>query len=128
VDGAVVRFNTLYRPKRWALRILQETTAPGFVRCRNGQFTDNLILFRSDEWAQAVNEGPGTDPETFRFARNWWYCLDRPERSRPELPTRETDAVVGRDPRLRDPEHGDLRPADDSPAMGVGAHAYKEQQ
>jgi hypothetical protein len=25
VDGAIVRFNKIYRPKRWAIRILQET-------------------------------------------------------------------------------------------------------
>jgi hypothetical protein len=31
VDGAVVRFNTIERPGRWALRILQENKAPGFV-------------------------------------------------------------------------------------------------
>jgi hypothetical protein len=126
VDGATVRFNTIYRPKRWALRILQETTAPGFVPCRNGRFTDNLILFRSDEMAQAVNIGPNTAPQTFRFARNWWYCLDQPSRSRPSLPAPETEAVVGRNPRLRDPERGDFGPTQASPATAAGAHAYRE--
>lgn len=127
VDGAGVRFNTIYRPKRWALRILQETTAPGFVPCRNGQFSDNLVIFRAAEWAQAVNIGPNTAPETFQFARNWWYCQDQPARSRPLLPTPERDGVVGRDPRLRDPERGDLGPTDGSPAVHVGAHAYGER-
>ena len=28
VDGAVVRHNTIYRPRRWAFRILQETRGP----------------------------------------------------------------------------------------------------
>jgi hypothetical protein len=28
VDGATVRFNTIYKPGKWAFRILQETTAP----------------------------------------------------------------------------------------------------
>jgi hypothetical protein len=49
VEGAVVRFNTIYRPKRWALRILQENNAPGFVPARNGEFTDNLVVFHSSE-------------------------------------------------------------------------------
>jgi hypothetical protein len=35
VDGAIVRFNTIHHPKRWALRILQETRAPDFVPSRN---------------------------------------------------------------------------------------------
>ena len=31
-----------------------------------------------------------------------------------------------RDPRLRDPEQGDFRPTDGSPATAIGAHAYVE--
>jgi parallel beta helix pectate lyase-like protein len=123
VDGATVRFNTVFRPKRWVLRILQETTAPGFVRCRRGLFTDNLVLFNSHELAGAVNIGPLTAPQTFRFARNWWYALDAPARSGPSPPTPEKDGVIGRDPQLRDLEHGDLRPRPGSPAAKVGAAA-----
>jgi hypothetical protein len=97
VDGAVVRFNTIERPGRWALRILQENKAPGFIACRNGQFTDNVIVFESTRWSEGgVNVGAGTAPETFVFARNWWYCADQPERSRPRLPTPEQDGVYGR--------------------------------
>jgi parallel beta helix pectate lyase-like protein len=123
VDGATVRFNTVFRPKRWVLRILQETTAPGFVRCRRGLFTDNLVLFHSHELAGAANVGPQTAPQTFRFARNWWYAMDAPARSAPSLPTPEKAGVIGRDPRLRDLEHGDLRPRAGSPAAKVGAAA-----
>lgn len=97
VDGAVVRFNTIERPNRWALRILQETKAPGFVACRNGEFTDNTIVFDSTRWSEGgVNIGSGTAPATFKFARNWWYCADSPERSRPRLPTTEVDGQYGR--------------------------------
>jgi hypothetical protein len=96
-DGGVFRFNTIERPGRWALRILQENRAPGFVACRNGQFTDNVIVFDSARWSEGgVNIGAGTAPETFTFARNWWYCADQPERSRPKLPTEETGGVYGR--------------------------------
>lgn len=127
VDGAVVRFNTIYRPERWALRILQETTAPGFVPCRNGEFTDNLIAFRSDEWASGgVNIGANTAPTTFRFARNWWYCLDDPARSRPTLPVPETSGVYSQSPQFRDPVSGDLGLEPGSPARGVGADALEE--
>lgn len=121
VDGAIVRFNTIYRPKRWALRILQETREPGFVPSRNGEFTDNIVVFFSKEWFEGgVNIGPYTAPETFKFARNWWYCADDPAKSKPNLPTKEVDGVYGRDPMLRDPERGDLRLLPNSPARRVG--------
>ena len=97
VDGAVVRFNTIERPGRWALRILQENKAAGFVACRNGEFTDNTIVFDSTRWGEGgVNIGAGTAPATFKFARNWWYCADNPERSKPRLPTAEADGNYGR--------------------------------
>ncbi len=97
VDGAVVRFNTIERPGRWALRILQENQSPGFIACRNGEFTENTIEFDSARWGSGgVNIGGGAAPGTFRFARNWWYCTDSPARSRPQLPTPETDGVYGR--------------------------------
>ena len=42
-----------------------------------------------------VNIGPGTAPETFVLARNAWYCLDAPERSRPRLPIPEAEGIAG---------------------------------
>ncbi|MBI5689366.1 MAG: hypothetical protein HZC55_04660 [Verrucomicrobia bacterium] len=99
VDGAVVRFNTIERPGRWAVRILQENRSAAFVACRNGEFADNLVIFEAARWAEGgVNVGAGTAPETFRFARNWWYCVDRPARSQPKLPVPEQGGVYGRDP------------------------------
>jgi hypothetical protein len=96
IDGAVVRFNTIERPSRWTLRILQETKAAGFVACRNGEFTDNVIVFDAARVPDGnINVGAGTAPETFTFARNWWYAADQPARSRPKLPVVETDGVYG---------------------------------
>ena len=63
---------------------------------RNGQFTDNLIAFRSDEMTVPVNIGPDTAPETFTLARNAWYCLDDPAQSRPRLPIPEERRRVWR--------------------------------
>jgi hypothetical protein len=122
-DGSVVRFNTIYRPKRWVLRILQETREPGFVPSRNGEFSDNIIVFRSDELQMAVNIGPNTAPQTFRFARNFWYCLDNPARSRPSLPAQEEAGLYGQDPLFRDAARGDLNLQPNSPARKTGAGA-----
>lgn len=124
VDGAIVRFNTIFCPHRWALRILQETREPGFVPSRRGVFTDNLVVFHSDRWFEGgVNIGPHTAPQTFRFARNFWYCLDDPAKSRPTLPTQEEAGIYGQDPQFQDAEKGDLRLRPGSPAWKVGAEA-----
>jgi len=120
---AIVRFNTIYRPGRWALRILQETRVAGFVPCRKGAFTDNLVVFDTAGWGGAVNVGPGTEPTSFSFARNAWYATDRPDASRPDLPTPETKGIYGKDPLLVDPGKGDFAVRSGSPAAKVGAHA-----
>lgn len=94
VDGAVVRFNTIERPSRWVLRILQENKGPQFISSRNGEFTDNTVVFESNRGT--VNIGGGTEPKTFKFARNWWYCVDNPARSRVPMPVAEVEGVYGR--------------------------------
>ncbi|MFN0059860.1 MAG: right-handed parallel beta-helix repeat-containing protein [Planctomycetota bacterium] len=124
VDGATVRRNTFYRPRKWFLRILQETRETDFVPCRHGKFLDNLIAYRSTEVATPVNIGPGTAPETFEFARNYWYCIDAPARSRPNLPVAETETAGGADPEFRNADAGDFRLAIESPARAHGATAF----
>jgi len=129
VDGAVVRYNTIYHPDKWVLRILQETTEPGFVACRNGRFERNLIVFRRDRLQTAVNIGPHTDPGSFVFRENFWYCDDQPARSRPDLPTREEGGLYGVDPKLA--ISGDGVPAapvaEAARAFGADAEAAKNE-
>jgi len=122
VDGAVVRYNTFYRPRKWILRILQETTAEGFVPCRDGRFEHNLVVFRREDVGVLVNIGPHTSPESFTFADNLWFCEDRPTASRPDLPAPETGGVYGVDPKLTAPERHEFRPGHPQ-AAGFGAHA-----
>ncbi|MFZ4508993.1 MAG: right-handed parallel beta-helix repeat-containing protein [Fimbriimonas sp.] len=102
-DGAVVRYNTIVNPSRWAIRILQETPRPDFHPSRNGTFSRNIVVFRSDRWFEGgVNIGPNTAPSTFKFEDNFWFCVDRVERSNPSLPTVEARPIIGRDPQLTD--------------------------
>ena len=103
VDGARVEYNTIERPRRWVLRILQETREDGFVPSRNGVFAHNVIIFRSNELRTAVNIGDRTASETFTFERNWWYCTDKPGSSRPRLPTEERNGTYGVDPAKNQP-------------------------
>ncbi|MCH5374043.1 MAG: right-handed parallel beta-helix repeat-containing protein [Planctomycetes bacterium] len=125
VDGATVRYNTIYRPEKWVLRILQETTAPGFPPCRNGRFERNLVVFRAADVSVAVNIGPNTDPASFQFADNLWYCEDRPQASRPDLPSRETGGVYGVDPKLKGPAENLFRPGN-AEAADFGAYARSD--
>lgn len=100
VDQAIVRHNLILRPERWVARILQETTGPDFIPCRNGQFVNNVVLFRADTLRATINVGPNTAPETFQFARNLWYCEDRPAETRRlvRLPVAETQGVYDLNP------------------------------
>jgi hypothetical protein len=112
VDGGVFRHNTIYRPRRWVLRILQETRDDGFAPCRNVRFERNIVAFRQDELRAIVNIGPGTDPASFRFVRNLWFCIDRPAAGATvpgKLPGTVVRGVHDVDPGFADPERGDLR-------------------
>lgn len=126
VDGAVVRRNTFHRPRRWLLRILQETTAPRFVPCREGRFEHNVVVFRTSELHRFVNVGPNTLPRTFSFTGNAWFALDatRPADHVPALPTPETGGLHGIDPRI-DPLT--LAAPSDAPLRDLGAASFGPQ-
>lgn len=110
VDGALVQHNTIYRPRRWAIRILQENTDPRFVPSRKGRFVNNVVAFRAEEIGEFVNVGPKTAPDTFEFSGNVWHCLDRPADTRRfvRLPVKETAGTYDTKPKFRNAEEGDV--------------------
>ncbi len=121
-DVATVTNNVIYRPRRWVLRILQESRDKRFVPCRYGVFENNLVVFRSNELRSVVNIGTGTQAQTFRFAGNAWLCEDAPAttKARVKLPTTEKSGVYGKDPKLKDPEKGDFTFPRKGPFRDVG--------
>lgn len=126
VDGATVRFNTVVDPGKWVMRILQETRTDGFLPSRNGVFTDNLVVFGSNGWSEGgVNIGPGTQPDSFQFSRNFWFCRGNPTRSTPRLPTPEKDGVHGKEPLVKVDAEGRVTLPASSPAAGFGAGAIQ---
>ena len=120
-DGGIARWNTIHLPTKWVLRILQESRDADFVPCRRGVFTDNLIVWRGSD--NVANIGPETAPESFTFARNFWFRSDAPERSVPRLPVAEQEPAGGKDPGFVDAARGDLRLRPDGAARGHGADA-----
>lgn len=122
VDGALFRHNTIVRPGKWVLRILQETRGEAFVPCRNVRFERNLVVFRAAEVRTQVNIGDATAPQTFEFLENLWFCEDNAARSRPTLPAAERDGVYGIDPRLERRDDGHWVPREPR-AAGFGVRA-----
>ena len=104
-DGGVFRFNTVYSPSAYLLRILQENREAGMVPSQNGVITDNIFAWRGDV---ALNIGAATNAASFTFARNLWYRGDAPAGSQVALPSPEVGGVYGFDPHFSAPP-ADLR-------------------
>jgi hypothetical protein len=113
--------NTIIRPDRWVVRILQETVRTEFQPCGQNIFRNNIIVL-SSTGQSAINIGPNTAPETFIFSNNLWYNPDFPSWSGPETPAKENGQILNRDPQFSDDQYR-LKPL--SPAVGKG---YQTQQ
>lgn len=107
--------NTIFRPERWAIRILQETTEPGFLPCGHNTFRNNIVIFTSEQ--PAINIGGNTAPESFTFSNNLWYHPNNSNWSGPNTPVSEPDVLVNIDPLITD-SLGAL--ASNSPVIGKG--------
>lgn len=121
--NSLVANNTIIDPKRWIVRILQETTSTqgyNFAPCGQNRFLNNLIYFNGAQISIAVNVGANTDPQTCEFANNLWFDHNAPDRSRPTLPLPETNGLYGLDPHFTDVAAGDYSLAAGSPALGKG--------
>ncbi len=98
VDGAEFHHNTVIRPTKWFFRILTETKAEGFPPARHVVLSDNTFVFRRGDIRTALNIGPDTAPETFKFVNNTWFAEDKPEASNPQLPVPESGGIYGKKP------------------------------
>ncbi len=107
--------NTIIRPERWAIRILQETTAAGFLPCGNNTFRNNIVVFNTAQ--PAINIGGNTAPETFTFSNNLWFNPDNSSWNGPNTPVTEPNRLVNTDPQFSDTLY---RLQSSSPAIGKG--------
>ena len=97
--------NTIIHPRRWVLRILQESRSPRFLPCGDNHFHHNLVLYHRTSIREALNIGPDTLPASFSFSHNHWFAPDDPARSLPTLPSPETNPTHGIDPLLDPATH-----------------------
>jgi hypothetical protein len=124
--------NTVIDPGKWALRILQETTAIGpnaFAPSSDGTIAGNIFFFRRSEASagEDINVGAGTDTRSFSLARNLWYAHDQPSQSEPRLPAFEgnvSGSIAGTNPGFVSPADGDFHLGPESPARAAGTARY----
>ncbi|MDH7515041.1 MAG: right-handed parallel beta-helix repeat-containing protein [Bacteroidota bacterium] len=120
--------NTIYRPDKWAIRILQETVAPRFLPCGDNAFRNNIVVVGSAASNPSINIGSNTAPGTFEFTANLWYNEENPAWGGPNLPVVETDGIIGSDPLFTDATAWDFTLRPHSPAAGAGVDvAYPER-
>lgn len=108
--------NTFYEPENWAIRILQETTEPGFLPCGDNEYRNNIIYLTTD--ITEVNIGPNTDPQSFMFSNNLWYNASSSTWN-PVLPVADNGQIID-DPMFLNPGEEDFRIPENSPAVGSG--------
>lgn len=120
-QGVRVWNNTMYRPDKWVIRILQESADTSFYQAASyGEFVNNVVIV-DQKLSITTNVGPNTNSASFLFAHNLWYHLDQPNWSGPFLPTAEINGLVQTDPLLVDPENGDMHLTGSSPVIYAGS-------
>lgn len=112
--------NTIFLPKKWVIRILQETVDTSrFYACGNNSFKNNII-YRDSRVSSDCNIGPNTNPQSFIFSGNLWYHSQNPAWTGPDLPVTDVNGIIGKDPLFNDPVSDDFTLKKLSPAQGKG--------
>ena len=112
--------NTIYKPGRWVIRILQENRDTArFIKCSNNTFRNNIIGI-DGQVRTACSVGPGTAPESFTFSNNLWFHTGNSAWFGPQLPVPEKDGLTGKDPRFSNAGREDFSIPASSPAAAAG--------
>ncbi|WP_157986335.1 right-handed parallel beta-helix repeat-containing protein [Chitinophaga alhagiae] len=111
--------NTIYKPGRWAIRILQENKDTArFVKCGSNTFRNNIV-YVDGQLRTTCSVGPGTAPESFTFSNNLWFHASN-NTWVPQLPVHEKSGLIGKDPMFSNADEEDLSIAPGSPAALAG--------
>lgn len=108
--------NTIIRPEKWVIRILQETVDPNrFVPCSQGLFRNNLIY--QGTLGTETNVGSNTSPNEFLFSNNFWYNFQNTMWQGPQIPTPDQNITKNQDPMFENSTN-DFKLKIGSPAIG----------
>ena len=119
VDSEVIN-NTIYLPRKWVIRILQETVDTArFYPCGNNSFENNIV-YHDSRVSSDCNVGPHTNPSSFRFSNNLWYHTQNRVWAGPSLPTPDVNCIIGKDPLFNNAASDDFTLRKSSPATGKG--------
>lgn len=100
--------NTIYKPGRWVIRILQENKDTlRFAKCGSNSFRNNMVYVDS-QLRTACSIGPGTAAESFSFSNNLWFYAGNAGWPGPQLPAAEKNGLIGKDPMFGDADKGDF--------------------
>lgn len=91
--------NTILRPGKWAMRILQETVDPTRFQACGRNTVQNNIFILTTAVSTEVNIGPDTAPGTFVYSNNLWYKQGQTGWPGPTLPVTDPAQVLG-DPMI----------------------------
>lgn len=109
--------NTIYKPGRWVIRILQENRDTArFAKCSDNTFRNNIICV-DDQVRTVCSVGPGTAPESFTFSNNLWFHTGNAPL---QLPFSESNRMTGKDPLFSNADKEDFSLTGNSPAAAAG--------
>ncbi len=115
--NVTVSNNTILYPRKWVIRILQETVDPTrFLPCGDNVFFNNIIVLDNAVNTE-VNIGPNTAPSTFMFSHNLWFKSTNASWNGPVLPGTVNDQIV-KDPMFT--SGSEILLDNNSPAIGAG--------
>lgn len=108
--------NTIIKPHKWVVRILQENNSQGMQWCAFNVFKNNIVVV-STSISVPVNVGPNTKPESFAFSHNFWFNPETKLRNQYQASVKETSVILNINPQFSDI---DYRLKSGSPAIGHG--------
>lgn len=111
--------NTVYLPRKWIARILQESTQERFVQSSNNVMANNICVI-DDRVSTLVNIGGNTQPDTFRFYNNLIYRINNGNVNPSQMPGTVEGNIIRQEPLFVNAEHGNFHIQKTSPAIGKG--------
>lgn len=114
--------NTIYLPKRWTFRILQENTSSGLATCANNKIINNIVYRDNQMVSSEFNIGSNTSPTSFTISHNLWFHSQNTGYSGPaNIPVTDPAQLIA-NPMFINPTANNFGLQPGSPAIGSGSN------